>query len=111
MTVYVDNMRAPLGPHLMCHMLADSDPELHAMAARIGMERRRHQKPGAGSHYDISQSRRALAVALGAVEISWKQASAMVLRRRITGALGQPEDAVAWAHAHFARRRAERAPS
>jgi len=74
--VYVDDMRAPYGRLIMCHMIADSDEELHAMAERIGVARRWHQKPGPGSHYDIALSKRALAVAAGALEITWRQAEA-----------------------------------
>lgn len=70
MTVYVDDMRAPFGRMIICHMLADTDEELHAMAAKIGVARRWHQKPGTPhSHYDICLSKRALAVQLGAQEI------------------------------------------
>ncbi len=67
---YVDDMRAKFGRMIMCHLLADTDDELHAMAARIGVARRWHQKAGTPhSHYDIALSKRALAVAAGAVEI------------------------------------------
>jgi len=98
MTVYVDNMRAPLGRMVMCHMLADTDEELHAMAARIGVARRWWQSPEktSGSHYDIALSKRALAVAAGAVEITWRQASAMNARRRVLGMLGDPATAENW---------------
>ena len=40
MTVYVDDMRAAFRGHIMCHMIADTEDELHEMAARIGIERR-----------------------------------------------------------------------
>lgn len=94
MTVYVDDMKAKFGRMVMCHMLADTDEELHAMAARIGVARRWWQSPEktSGSHYDIALSMRAKAVALGAVEITWRQAGAMNSRRRIYGYLGKPTD-------------------
>lgn len=106
MTVYVDDMEAKYGRMKMCHMLADSDEELHEMAARIGVARRWHQKPGTPrSHYDICLSKKALALAAGAVAITWKQASAMTARRRETGGLGKPDDAIAWLHAFNAEKR------
>ena len=108
MTVYVDDMRAPFGRMVMCHMIADTDDELHAMAARIGVARRWWQSPHktSGSHYDIALSRRALAVEFGAKEITLRQCAAMNMRRKVTGQLGLPEDALAWASA---RARGERA--
>lgn len=98
MSVYVDDMRAPFGRMGMCHMIADTDDELHAMAARIGVARRWWQSPEktSGSHYDIALSKRAIAVKFGAVEITLRQCAAMNTRRRATGQLGQPADAVAW---------------
>lgn len=110
MTVYVDDMRAPFGRLLMCHMLADTDEELHTMADRIGVARRWWQSPEktSGSHYDIALSKRALAVAAGAVEITMRQASAMNMRRRITGQLGEPAGSWEWLKEHMARQRAAR---
>lgn len=97
MTVYVDDMRAQFGRMVMCHMLADTDEELHTMADKIGVARRWHQAPPRhDSHYDIALSKRALALASGAVEITWLQASAMNFRRRATGHLGHPHDAADW---------------
>lgn len=92
MPVYVDNMRAPYGRLIMCHMIADTDDELHAMADAIGVQRKWHQ----GDHYDICLSKRAKAVSLGAIEITLRQAGAMSARRKKTGALGAPEDAEHW---------------
>lgn len=102
MTTYVDNMRAPYGRLIMCHMLADTDEELHAMAARIGVARRWWQSPErtSGSHYDICLSKRALAVAAGAVEITLRQSAAINYRRRHTGSLGAPCEAETWMTAH-----------
>lgn len=99
MAVYVDDMSASYGRMKMCHMLADTDEELHAMADRIGVARRWWQSPAktSGSHYDIALSKRALAIKHGAIEITLRQAASMNFRRRVTGELGQPGDAVEWA--------------
>lgn len=98
MTVYVDNMRAPFGRMFMCHMIADTDDELHAMADRIGVARRWWQSPAktSGSHYDIALSKRKLAIDHGAIEIDARQLAAMNTRRRLTGELGNPNTAIAW---------------
>jgi len=98
MTVYVDNMAAPYGRMKMCHMLADTDEELHAMADAIGVSRRWWQSPEktSGSHYDIAMNKRKLALEAGAVEITLRQAASMNSRQRATGSLGRPEDALAW---------------
>ncbi len=72
MTVYVDDMNAPFGRMKMCHMFADSTEELQAMADRIGVQRKWIQYPGTiREHFDIALSKRALAVAAGAVEIEY----------------------------------------
>jgi hypothetical protein len=109
MAVYVDDMRAQFGRMVMCHMIADTDDELHAMAAQIGVARKWHQAPPKhDSHYDIALSKRSLAIAAGAVQITWRQASAMCFRRRVTGELGSPENAVKWMLAFKLERRAVR---
>ncbi|MBE9603457.1 DUF4031 domain-containing protein [Acetobacteraceae bacterium H6797] len=101
MTVYVDDMhRSALGAFKgmrMSHMIADDEAELHAMADAIGMPRRSYQ----GNHYDVPLERRAMAVALGAVQVSMKQMAGMVVRQRETGQLGPPGEAEAWARAYW----------
>lgn len=83
MTVYVDDMRAEYRRMVMCHMLADSDEELHAMAQRIGLARRWHQKAGTvHSHYDICSSKRAQAVRAGAVEIGRREVARLIQGKR-----------------------------
>ena len=83
MTVYVDDMAAPYGRMVMFHMVADTDEELHAMADKIGVARRWHQKAGTPhSHYDICKAKRALAVRLGAVEIDRAALGAIIKAKR-----------------------------
>lgn len=72
MSVYVDPMTdhgkriGRAGPE-WCHLLADSESELHAFATRIGLRRAWFQ----GDHYDIGSGRiRALAIAHGAIELT-----------------------------------------
>lgn len=89
MTVYVDDMRAKFGRLVMCHMVADTEAELHAMADRIGVDRKWYQYPHKSRypHYDIALSKRALAVAGGAVEISQRESPAISKRCRIAANL------------------------
>lgn len=107
MTVYVDDMRANYGRLILCHMLADSDHELHEMADKIGVNRKWWQSPEktSGSHYDIALSKKAKAIEFGAIEITWRQAGAMNSRRKLTGELGKPEDAENWLKKHREERR------
>lgn len=51
-----------------CHLSADTEDELHAFAAKIGMRRAWFQPHKRLPHYDLIASKRALAVALGAIE-------------------------------------------
>lgn len=89
MTVYVDDMRLLWRGMRMSHLLADSEAELHAVAQRIGMKPEWYQ----GDHYDVSERRRVLAIKLGAVQISYLQASAMALLKRNGQPMGEPETA------------------
>ena len=88
MTVYVDDMKAKVGQMVMCHMVADTEPELHAMADKIGVARKWYQYPHKSRwpHYDIALSKRALAVANGAQEIRWRDAPA--ISRRCIASIG-----------------------
>lgn len=69
MSVYVDKDHNGFGRMIMCHMLADTLDELHATADKIGLKRSWFQ-PRSFPHYDLSKSRRALALRNGALEIS-----------------------------------------
>ncbi len=82
MTVYVDDMyKFPMGNYRgmkMSHMIGDTDEELHAMADRIGVQRKWFQ----GDHYDIAISKRALAVSFGAVEVTMRELGHILIKRR-----------------------------
>lgn len=83
MAVYVDDMAAQYGRMVMFHMVADTDEELHAMADKIGVSRRWHQKPGTPhSHYDICKAKRAQAVRYGAIEVDRAGLGAVIKRKR-----------------------------
>jgi len=86
----------------MCHMVADTLDELHAMADRIGMQRRWYQGPPATAwpHYDIALTKRALAVDAGAVEIRWRDAPAVA--RRCLAAMAEARAAAGGPNAHQA---------
>lgn len=79
MAVYVDRARNPFRGMLMCHMVADTLDELHAMAAAIGMPRRAYQ-PRSFPHYDVPLDRRSLALGLGAVEVD-RRGIVTIMRR------------------------------
>lgn len=101
MTVYVDDMHLTdlgrYGRMRMCHMIADTTDELTDMALRIGVDPKWIQKAGTErEHFDIATTKRALAVAAGAIEITMRHAAALTAHRRQFGKLGQPDTALAW---------------
>jgi hypothetical protein len=57
-----------------CHLYADTLEELHAFAARLGMKRAWFQDRGRLPHYDLALQRRTLAVRLGAIEHTRREA-------------------------------------
>jgi hypothetical protein len=64
--VYVDSAGIWFGRMKMSHLMADTKEELHAMADKIGVHRRWFQN-GSTPHYDICESKKKLALDLGAV--------------------------------------------
>jgi Protein of unknown function (DUF4031) len=86
-SVYVDDMRVPFGRMLMCHMVADTRAELHAMADAIGLLRSWFQDmPKASSpHYDVSLAKRAEAIKLGAILVDRRGLVEVVRRARAAG--------------------------
>jgi hypothetical protein len=63
-------------------MIADTSEELLQMADSIGVARRWIQESATfQEHFDISLSKRALAVKKGAIEITWYSLGRMMLAR------------------------------
>lgn len=69
MPVYVDTL-VDYGWRLgkSCHLIADTLPELHTLAQGIGLKRAWFQ-PKSFPHYDLTESRRVLAIKQGAIEL------------------------------------------
>lgn len=65
MTCYVDELRTWRSGD-WCHLMADTDAELHRMAYACGI----HYASFQGDHYDLRPSKRRIAMAYGAVEVS-----------------------------------------
>lgn len=94
MTVYVDDSRIPAKVGRITarwsHLFADTQDELHAFAASIGLKRSWFQpgRPGPGGkpsdlwHYDVTESKREQAIAAGAQPITWRESVQVIKRRR-----------------------------
>ena len=67
----------------MCHMIADSLEELHAMADKIGIQRKWFQSNSRFPHYDICAAKRRLAVKEGAIESSLREMVTVMKRFRL----------------------------
>lgn len=67
--IYVDNYNAKFRNFIMCHMMADTEEELDTMAKKIGLKKgwKHHD------HYDVSLSKKKLAIQNGAIEITCRE--------------------------------------
>jgi hypothetical protein len=67
-----------------CHMFTSSIDvaELHALAERIGLKRAWFQAKASTPHYDLTASRRELAIAAGAVPVDRHEAVRLWRERR-----------------------------
>ena len=81
MSVYVDDAAIPYRRMKMCHLVADTLDELHAMAERLDL-RRWFQGHASFPHYDVCLSKRDQAIALGAKPITSKQLVLFMRRKR-----------------------------
>lgn len=64
-----------------CHMLGDTSEELHLFAAQLGLKRawyQDHHKNTKLHHYDLTPSKRAQALRLGAKEITRQELAALI---------------------------------
>ncbi|MGH8869171.1 MAG: DUF4031 domain-containing protein [Actinomycetes bacterium] len=79
MAILVDTPIWHFRGRLWAHLVSDeSYDELHAFAARLGMPQRAFQ----GDHYDVDETLRERAIALGASAVSCRE---LVLRLRAAG--------------------------
>lgn len=101
MTVYVDNIRIPAKVARFdarwSHLIADTQEELHAFAARLGLRRSYFQDPTVNGkpkappgtlaaenwHYDVTESKRQAAIRLGAVAVDFMELPAIIEARWI----------------------------
>jgi hypothetical protein len=94
--IYVDDFRVPakVGSTRArwSHLTADTEEELHAFAARLGLKREWFQTckrkcspegiPCPHWHYDVTDTKRALASAFGATAITYRQMGSLCSARR-----------------------------
>jgi hypothetical protein len=67
----------------MCHMVADTIDELHAMANAIGMRREWFQTSRSGiPHYDVPLFRRHKAIEFGAISVSNREMAKIIIRMK-----------------------------
>ena len=85
MAVYVDDSRIRWRGRLWSHLIADTTEELHAFAARLGLERAWcHRTPARPwkDHYDLLDAKREAAISRGARPITCREAVEMLRARR-----------------------------
>jgi len=86
MGVYVDSVKPCVLTNYWrwaesCHLIADSVYELHRFAEKLGLKKEWFQeKPS--PHYDLTRSKRAKAVELGAIEVNIIELAEIIQRNR-----------------------------
>lgn len=73
MSVYVDDAIWEWRNRKWCHMAADTVEELHEFARKIDLKRCWFQGGKRYWHYDITEARRARAIAAGALPVSSRE--------------------------------------
>lgn len=81
--LYVDNMKTPFRRMLMSHLIADTSQELAQAERTLGLPEGSIQYQGTWKeHLDVSQSKRAEALKMGATSLTGKQLAIMLIERR-----------------------------
>ncbi len=81
--VYVDDMAAPYGSMIMCHLLADTREELLEMVDTIKVQRKWIQKKDTPyEHFDICIAKKKLAIQHGAKRVTSRQLIEVIKRKR-----------------------------
>lgn len=83
MAVYVDDMNAPFGRMIMCHMIADTQSELLEMCDKIDLPRKWIQYEGHPwkEHFDVNKAKKKLAIENGAIEITQRELGKKLKKR------------------------------
>ena len=80
MTVYVDDFNVPFHNMIMCHMIADTVEELNDMARKIDIWQGWLQGPAKFPHYDVTLSKKKLAIKHGAKAITSRELVAIRMK-------------------------------
>jgi len=86
-SVYVDDMyKSAMGKYKkmkMSHMVADTRDELLEMADKIGLKRDwiQYEDIPSRRHFDVSISKRKLAIENGAIELTMRELAAMNVKK------------------------------
>ena len=88
MSIYVDpllpcTMTAKWHHNQACHLIGDDLDELHKFARKLGLKRSWFQADAALPHYDLTASKRRLAVTMGAIEIGLTEMGRRIHKGRL----------------------------
>lgn len=78
--IYVDQPIHPWRGKLWCHLVADDLEELHQFAAKLDLKQEWFQSHRVQPHYDITAAKRAIAMRLGAKELSTGEMAERVVK-------------------------------
>ena len=88
MSVYVDLANNTWKGKMWGHMIADTLEELHELADKIGLKRKWLQDKGKHMpHYDVTRSKRELAIRAGAIEINRDKMGEFIKNFKATGSI------------------------